>query len=327
MYLYRTILSQAFKNVWRNKYLWFFGLFAALVGSSGEIQILFYRYDSLSEGLFPGLRRIIETGFFSKETIANIGQLARVEPFSLFMIFSLFIVFVALAIFIIWLSISSQAALVNNAAKMKTDKKHNFKEGLEVGMKNFWPVLGLNIFLKLIIFVMFIILSLPIISSIATGNFTATSLIFIISFLIYVPLAIILSFIVKYAVAYVVIKGSRMFESIKLGWQLFLKNWLVSIEMAFILFFISFLAGISLLMLLLIFSVPFLFIIILFIKFSLYFYTWIIIILAVIFYLLLILLTGAILSAFQVFSWTGLFIELIGKGGVSKLTRVFSKKG
>ncbi|RLC39230.1 hypothetical protein DRH27_00160 [Candidatus Falkowbacteria bacterium] len=326
MYLYRTILSQAFKNVWRNKYLWFFGLFAALVGSSGEIQVLFYRYDSLSEGLFPGFRRILETGFLSKETLVNIGQLARTEPFSLFMVFSLFIVFIALGVFILWLSISSQAALVNNAARIKTDKKHNFKEGLEVGMKNFWPVLGLNIFLKLMIFAIFVILSLPIISSIATGNFTATSLVFIISFLIYVPLAIILSFIIKYAVAYVVIRGSRMLESIKLGWQLFLKNWLISIEMAFILFFISFLAAIALLMLLLIFSIPFLFIIILFIKFNLYFYTWAVIVLAIVFYLLVILLTGAILSAFQVFSWTGLFIELIGKGGVSKLTRMFGKK-
>ena len=325
MYLYRTILSQAIKNVWRHKYLWFFGLFAALLGNSGEMQILFYRYDNLSSGLFPGCRRFLETGFFSKATIINIGRLAQEEPFSLFMVLSLFIIFAALSVFIISLSISSQAGLVNNAASIKTDKKHSFKEGLATGMKNFWPVLGLNIILKLIIFIIFVILSLPIIASISTANFTTTSLIFVISFLIYVPLAITLAFIIKYAVAFVVIKGSRFFESIKLGWKLFIKNWLVSIEMAFILFFINFLAAVLLLLLLLVFSVPFLFIILLFAKFGLVFYTWIIIVLAIIFYLSAIVLAGSVLSAFQIFSWTGLFIELIGKGGVSKLTRLFSK--
>ncbi len=37
MTLYRDILGQSLKSAWHNKYLWFFGLFAALLGNAGEL--------------------------------------------------------------------------------------------------------------------------------------------------------------------------------------------------------------------------------------------------------------------------------------------------
>ena len=71
----------------------------------------------------------------------------------------------------------------------------------------------------------------------------------------------------KYAIAYVVIKGSGFVEAVKLGWQLFVKNWLVSLEMAFILFFINFAVGFGLLLLFLISAGPFLFLALVFYAF------------------------------------------------------------
>ncbi len=44
----------------------------------------------------------------------------------------------------------------------------------------------------------------------------------------------------------------------------------------------------------------------------------------VLFLLIMIILTGAALATFQISAWTGLFLELINKGGSSKIERVIS---
>ncbi len=327
MSLYRNILSRAWQITWRSKYLWFFGLFAALLGNGGELEVIFRGFSGdMSQGLFPALRRFAETGIFSKQAIANIGQLVLEDPISLFFVLAVFLILVILICFLIWLVIVSQAALVNNSANIIAGKNHDFKQGIEAGMKKFWPVLGLNLLIKIIIYLVFVLLSLPVIFSIGQSSFIKANLLFVISFLIFIPVGIVLAFIIKYAIAYVVIKGSQFLEAIKLGCQLFVKNWLISLEMAFILFFINFLVGFCLLLLFLVLAVPFLFLALIFAQSALYFNFWVIIVLALILYLSIIILVGAGLAAFQISSWTGLFIELVSRGGMSKIVRIFDKK-
>jgi hypothetical protein len=62
------------------------------------------------------------------------------------------------------------------------------------------------------------------------------------------------------------------------------------------------------------------------IKFGLFFNFWVLMVLAFVILLMVIFLIGSVLATFQISSWTGLFIELIGRGGVSKLVRMFDKK-
>ena len=67
MTLYRNIFSQSLKITWRYKYLWFFGLFSALLGNGGEIELLLRRFDgTVEQGLFPGLSNILSTGLFNE---------------------------------------------------------------------------------------------------------------------------------------------------------------------------------------------------------------------------------------------------------------------
>ncbi len=327
MTLYRNILSQGWKTTWRNKYLWFFGLFAALLGNGGVLEIIFRGSDSsMSQGIFPSIWRILNTGIFSLKTFSSMGQLLVKDPISLFFALFIFIAVIALTVFLIWLIIVSQSAIVHNSANIITSKEHDFKGGLEVGMKKFWPVLGYNAIVKLIIYIVFVLISLPILMSIAKSYFTVSSLVFVISFIIFIPFSIILSFIAKYAIAYTVIKGNNFISAIQSGWRLFTKNWLVSLEMAFILFFVNFLVGLSLLLLFLILSVPLLFLALVVAKAGMYLGFWVIVVLSFILFLAIISIIGAGLATFQISSWTGLFIELVGKGGTSKLVRIFSKE-
>lgn len=321
--LYRNILSQARKITWHNKYLWFFGLFAALLGNGGELEIIFRSFDgNMANGFLSGWPYLPE-GFFSTETFYNIGRLLVNDPLSLLLSLAIMLILIFLVCFLIWLIIVSQIAIVNNAGRSIGGKKHDFRGGLTVGMKKFWPVLGLNAARQLIVYVLLALMGLFIIIGLSRTQIIIS---FVISFLFLVPLAIIWSWIIKYAIAYVVIKNNRFLEALRYGWQLFTANWLVTIEMAFILLFINFFVGLCLAFLFLVLVVPFLFLAFIFIKLQLVLNLVILAILAVILLLVITVLTGSGLATFQISSWTGLFLELVNRGGTSKIVRLFSRR-
>ncbi len=327
MSLYRKILSQAWKITWHNKYLWFFGLFAALLGNGGEYEILARGLRGESgQSLFPSLNNIIATGVFSKRTLSNIGDLILTNPSSLIMILVIGLTILSLIGFLIWLTIVSQIAIVNNSFRITAGKRGDFKDGVFVGVRKFWPVLGLNILIKLVIFVAFLLISLPLTSVLMSQTETiSANLFYVLAFIIFVPVAIALSFMIKYAIAYVVIKGNYFTEAVRAGWKLFVQNWLISIEMAFILFFINFIVGLAVVLSILILAIPFLFLAFVFYYFISILFFWVIIIIALICFFMIILLGGSLLATFQISSWTSLFIELIGRGGTSKIARIMSK--
>ncbi len=326
MLLYRNILKGAIKNTWRHKYLWFFGLFAALLGNGGEYEILIRGLTGDSQqSFFPGLKTIAATGVFSIKTLSNIGQLFIKEPFTIIMMLLVGLIILILFGFLVWLTIVSQAGLVNNAALIIGNKKNNFQDGINAGIRNFWPVFGLNIIIKIVVFLVFLLISLPLILTATRVGWQVVSLTYGIFFIIFIPIAIALSFIIKYAIAYVVIKGVNFIEAIKSGWQLFIKNWLVSLEMAIILFLINLAIGLILVLVFLILAVPFTFLAMLFYKFASLLGFWMVIVFAIFLFFAAIVLVGSVLSTFQISAWTGLFIELVGKGGVSKINRIMGK--
>ncbi|MFH1233225.1 MAG: hypothetical protein V1649_01060 [Patescibacteria group bacterium] len=323
MLLYRNILKQSWKITWRNKYLWFFGIFAALLGGGGECKILLRSLGEDNQGISPAFDQIAKTGVFSKQAFDNIKEMISQDSLSFFTTMAVLLAVIILIGFLVWLTIVSQVAIVNNTANIVKQKKHNFKEGMDKGIKKFWSVFALNIIANAIIFLIFAIISLPFIFAINKINIVATSLFYAILFIIFIPVAISLSFIIKYAIVYVVIQGSSLFKAIKLGWKLFMDNWLISFEMALILFFINFVGGLFILLIILILAIPFLSLGFIFSFLASVVGFWATAILAFLTALLLIVIGGAMLSVFQISSWTGLFIELVKNGGTAKIVRIF----
>lgn len=320
MSFYRNILKQAWRLTWRNKYLWWFGVFAALLGNGGELEILFNRPAGGQE-LFPAWRRLASTGIFSRSALSNIGDLFQRDTLNMIFILTVGLASLAVFLFLVWLVVVSQAALVNNSAAAIKQKKHNFREGINAGVLNFWPVLVLNFLVKAAVYLLFAAISLPLIFSPASFG---AKLFYIFALIVSVPLVIVLSFIMKYAVAYVVISRFRLGQAIKRGWLLFKENWLISFEMAVILFLINLLAGFGIILAILTLAVPFLFLgLISYYSFALI-GPWFIAALAFTSFLLIILVIGAALSVFQISSWTGLFLELNKNGGTAKLVRVIN---
>ena len=243
MPFYRNILKQSWKLTWRNKYLWFFGVFAALLGNGGELEILFNNLGGdPGQDFFPFWQRIFSTGVFSSSTYENIDNLLKHDTLNLVIFLIISLIILAVLLFLVWLVIVSQAAIVNSTAAIVKQKNNTLRDGMTAGVLNFWPVLVLNIIIKAVIYLLLVIISLPVIFS--AGGLSA-NLFYVLALIILAPVAIILSFIMKYAIAYVIIYKSKVNEALKRAWLLFKANWLISFEMAVILFFINLLVGLA----------------------------------------------------------------------------------
>lgn len=325
MTLYRKILKQALSLSWKNKYLWFYGLFAAII-VGGEYDII---TKSLSGGqeIIDNFKTIASTNILSGQTFLTLKSLMLENPATFMVTIFVGLLLIALALFLIWVMITSETALVNNSANILTGKKHQFNDGIQSGIKHFWPVLGYNLITKLVIYLGLILISLPVIFSAGKLSVVGSNFIYLIAFIVFLPIIIALSFIFKYAIAYRVIKERSFMESIRAGWDLFMANWLVSLEMAFILFFISFVVTILTALAWYVLAIPAIFFAVLANYIAPATSFWLLYIFPRVLYFLIIAYVGALLATYQVSAWTGLFIELIGKGATSKLVRIFKNIG
>ncbi len=312
MTLYRPIIKESWRIMFRNKYLWFFGLFAVLLGNGGEYEIFFRSLSSNQDQsawtIFLNYSQVI------LDNLTNMGQRFWENPSLTLVILLTYFFVVLIFIFIIWMMNVSQIAIVDAVFKQAKSKDSNLSIGMQIGNKYFWPVFSLNFSLKILILT---VLSLLFIFR--------SSVVYVWLFLLMIPILMALSFLVKYAIVYMVARGEKLLKSLVLAWRLFIKNWLVSLELALILYLFTMLAGI--LFMFVTFNIEKFFDVLLFwlnnsnpsLSFFL-FYSFMPFILFVV-----LAFIGALLAVFQISAWTKLFIKLDNEGARSKIERIFSK--
>ncbi|QQS60515.1 hypothetical protein IPN41_00850 [Candidatus Falkowbacteria bacterium] len=329
MTFYRSIIRQAILISWHNKYLWFFGLFATLLSSNFEIELV-NRFTN--GGATPyDFQRWWETGIFNGQTWINFFQLATTDTATFISIILLVAVLITLAVAIIWLAIVSQVALVNSASKIISNakksinaKNHDTSLGLQEGRKHFWPVLGLQVLVRVLVYGLAATTVIPVLLWVSKPTLTF-SLAYLVIFLIFFAIALAISLVAKYAIAAITIKGQRFSQAISSSWDLFWKNWLVSLEMAFILFAISIIATFAIILAILIVGIPVVFLLLL----TLYlnsFILWVsVIAIGAIISFGILIIGGSIVTVIQTVAWVTLYNQLNGKGVESKLERVFGE--
>lgn len=328
MLSYRTILKQAWKISWKNKILWFFGFFATLVSFSAELKIFSHSLNQkMGLQALNNIKLFLNTGIFSKGSWLNFIELLKSDPKSILILTLVLIFIIGIIIFFIWLSTASQISIINSVKNIVNEKKEKItiKNSLKASNKKFWPVLLLNVIISLIISIIYLLMSFFFILVIIKNQIAAT-LLYGIIFIIFIPISLFLSFIIKYAIAYIIIEKEKFFPAVKRAWKLFFKNWLISIEMSILLFFINMIVLILL---------SFLSFIAFFLFFGLAISTTLIAAPAIIFWAILIIgilsilvitgLGGAILNTFQISSWTNLFIKIKDEKKEAKLERIFKK--
>ncbi|MBU1036498.1 hypothetical protein KKF32_00500 [Patescibacteria group bacterium] len=315
--LYRQILKKAWYITKKYFYLWPLGFFVSFLGNSGEYQILTNQIKKIQNQpeTVSNLKAALSSSMLNFDISLGEG----------FLFGLLIVVILAVLALLVWLIISSVGGLIQGSANASQEKRDNFSTLLSVGSKKFGPILGLYIIAKVIIYgVLALILTPLILVTFVKGNYVLNVLIVILTFLIFIPLTIIISFVTRYASAYVILRGQKMWQSFKNGWRLFTANWLVSLEMALILLIINSLIALVILIIAFLLFSPFFFIGIIS-AFQNPNSFWSIITIPLFISVIITIIAGSGLATFQFSSWTLLFLRLSdGKKSYSKLVRLIA---
>ncbi|MFA6307470.1 MAG: hypothetical protein WCS88_02175 [Patescibacteria group bacterium] len=310
---YRKVYPKAWQLVKKNPAIWFFGLFASLLGFY-EIKILFNFSDKFPDFISANIISWIDI-FVAFSTI-NFGWSNLPDVLALF---GLFILFSALTI----LTVSSQAALTR-AAYFKDKKTINESLGLQLnkGIDKFWPVFGLNIINSLIGYFFVTLVLVPIIYFLSsTSDWPIYIILGLFTFFVLMPLVVVISFVTRYGIAYIVIKNQKFTEAFVNSWLLFKLNWIITIENAVTLLAMTFIALVLMVSSMIFIFVPFIIIAKIIPVLSFMF------MLIGFFLIAVILIFGtSIYASFYNVVWGTVFLELIAPGkSHSKIHRIVHK--
>lgn len=322
---YRNLLKKSYQIVKRYKFLWFFGVFAAIMGNGGEVQMLFRASDAI-----PNLpNNINNLGNFlaanaPQDLIYNTWFLIKVQPG---VIIPILVLFLAIILFVVWMIVVSQAALVYSVDKIRSNKAVDLRNAFANTRSLAWPVFLLNFFTRFILYASLIILILPFSALLVLNNNNTIGLfgITLLAFVIAVPLAMIVNFILKYALVFVVVEKENVWSAFVKAFELFRKNWFVSIETAVIMFFVNILMGLAVFLLIFFLAVPFLALAVLLVGLGQLVLANISMLLVVALLIILIVWAGSIFAVFQYSLWTLLFFELKNGRAYPKLLRLAGK--
>ena len=312
---YRDILKRAWKVVRKFPLLWIFGIFVAFLGNGGELQTLFNYIRRLN------VTTELDYGWIS----SLIAIWNKIHPtWSGITLASLTLVIgLVIAGIFVWLIISSLGALIKGSWQADNKEKINYWQLLAHGNKHFWPLFGLNIVAKAIIYGVLILILVPLITiAFSQGNMIFNFFVVFLAFILFIPLSIIISLVTKYASAEVVFKESKFKEAFINAWRLFSANWLISVEMAIIVFVINALAALVLIIIAALLISPFFLSAIVYNPASASSFSSLVYI-GISILLIISALFGALLAVFQTSVWTFLYFKIGGKEKVySKMVRV-----
>ncbi|MFA5048185.1 MAG: hypothetical protein WC516_04150 [Patescibacteria group bacterium] len=241
--LYRPILRKSWLITKKFKSLWFFGIFATLVSSGGEYEIISRAvYNPSGGGFFNDIINSFRLGINNGLTMAgghlwqNIWLSLTQNTQSMLTAIIILVAAVAVTLFIVWLTTVSQIGIIRNVALADKNKKISINEGISFGNANFWPVLLSNIVLRVILFALFWIIGKELLFLHKTGLWGIIA--YYVSFILFVIITLLVSFIIKYQIYYLLLKKQSFIDSFKSAWKLFIKNWLISLEMALLMFLV-----------------------------------------------------------------------------------------
>ena len=236
---YWDLIRDAFWITLRNRYLWFFGFFAGVGGTSD-----FNPNFPMGGG---GPDKDFDRGGASAQFF---GQLPFDGPLSGVGVAALIgIVLLGLLLFVIFLTlvVISNGGLADSVAAIERGERRSFGSTWQAGASRFWRVLGYCILFFLIGLALLIAIAAPIglvvtavfVGTEATGARVATV---VLAVLVAIPLLIVvfvsLSIIAQFALREIVIRGQRVIASIGSGLRIFRQNlgrsilvWLIQIAL------------------------------------------------------------------------------------------------
>lgn len=309
---YRKVYRNTWQTIKNNMPIVFFGLFASVLGFN-EMKILFNLTSTTPDFLGTNIESWFKIFLAFSETKVGFSDLPN-----LMTLIGLFITFSIATI----LAVASQGALIKSAAEKK---KSSMMDKFKIGVEKFWPLLGLNIINTLLGYFFIALVIEPIIYFLSNSQQWSIYLILsVVTFFILIPLVIVLSFVTRYGAAYVVIKNQKFGDAFLNSWALFKTNWVITIENAIFLFFITVFFFVMMFTALVFIFVPFM-ILAMFMSFSALAF-WVVIMIGLVFGLFIFIFGTSYYGAFYNVAWAHVFLELVSPGkSQSKVHRLAHK--
>jgi hypothetical protein len=226
--LYRQALRHSWQLAWQHKFLWIFGLFAALLGQMGLLDLLSKVWLASSDyTLYP--HWLAWPKLFQFASLNSTGF--NISADNLVWLVYLLLVVLGAGLFLIFTSVVSQGAIIKAAAHSAKTRFFfpSISQAWSSGVKHFWRLLLLNVLRKLIMVILAVVVgygSLNFVISEGLGS----ALLFLGIFILAAAVGAVVSFLLIYAGSYIVVEDYRLVEALSGAWKLFTDHWLVSIE-------------------------------------------------------------------------------------------------
>ncbi|MDD4996323.1 MAG: hypothetical protein PHW15_02545 [Patescibacteria group bacterium] len=294
----RSLFKENLNFIWANPILWVWGFFAAPL-LNNEIILLTKNYKKIIDW--------INQSIAFKLINSSLGGIFESLSFLNFLNsnISFIILIVLITVLLFFLSFLSQIALI---LSVKNRQNLLFKKTWKQGKSFIWPVIGVYLLVFIITYGFLFLLSIPLLFN---------HLLIIIPVVIFLLLGVILSFISRYVLFFIILENNRFLKSIKNGFSFFIKNWGTTIKTSFCIFLIMFLIGLIILLISIGAAIPFVIIIDLVLKLNLMFLFWLISIIFILLIIVFVLFLSSTFSAWQTAVWSSLFLKLSNKPSLS----------
>lgn len=320
---YRDALRASWSLAWHHKNLWPFGLFAMLLGQFGLFELVAKVWGVLYVRGNPTMWEWYQA-FASKESLAQLKVLFGIGADHWIWAVWLLIMLVGLAISLGFVATVTQGALVYAGAKFSKFRLKYPDEikAWHVGVEHFWRVLTLNILRKFIVG----LAGLEVVMTaarLALHPTLAMGLVVALGFAAAVSIGIIASFLLMYAIGYVVVEEYSVKESLRAAWKLFLKHPAVSLEVGLIVLFLNIgLLLFSMFAVLYVFALPIIAGSYIVVFFSLPLLGKIVGSVSYALFLAIMMTAGAVFTVYTTTLWSFLFSKMHSGNFVSKLVRL-----
>lgn len=295
----KNLLKTSWQIVWHNPILWIFGfLNTFLLGN--EINLLINNINHFSNNLFSllGAKTLGQYPNYFELLKKLVSQSSLINGLLFFLPF----------LILFSLAILSQIGLVTGIKILKDGKKISFNQLVRASWPRFWPIFLLNLINTIIIYLFFLIVSLPFAHLFLKFGRNIWLLIYIIlNIIILLPFTFIVSFIIRFTIINQIINQENLINSLKKSFLFFTQQWLKIIWLTIILAIIGSITGLILFILSITIFVPFLFLSNFFYHLEIVIGFWLMIILALLLIFLLFCFLGSIFSAFQTAVWVLFF--------------------
>lgn len=318
---YRQALKASWRLAWNHKILWIFGLFAAFWGQIGLMDLLSKlslspSYLGFSPVWWMTPRVWFDTSILSQLHMSGSGWVWLVW---------LGIIMLGFLVMFVFMSTASQGTVIKVASKMvKSDKLPDLDKAWQAGTKHFWRLLSLNIIKKVIlVFLGCFIGSLAVLMAFDKSGLDL--FLFVILFFLLACVGAVISFLAVYAACYIVVEDYKLFEAIAGAWKLFVKHWLVSVEVGLIVLLLNLVLAVVTVAGLFVTFFPALLLwlsaVLLYNPFLIFIGTLV----GLVLFTLFIFLVVAVFSVFNISIWTYLFSKMHHEGLKSRIVHYFNR--